>query len=154
MATTEHLKLSRPRSPVLATGSCRSATRSAGTMPRHAELPEKPGDSAPNNCCRTTEWIPSAPTTTSAVALDPSARYSAVHTEILAEGQAQGSVRDDIPADVRPPAQRHGRGWMMMLPIESKRFATKRVQTLLDATMALIAPLATTKGQPDGGSGP
>ena len=73
------------------------------------------------------------------------ARYRAVHTEILAEGQAQGTVRDDIPADVlADQLSAMGDGWMMMLPIESKRFATKRVQTLLDATMALIAPLPTT----------
>ena len=69
-----------------------------------------------------------------------------MHTEILAAGQAHGTVRDDIPADVlADQLSAMGDGWMMMLPIEPKRFATKRVQTLLDATMALIAPLPTTK---------
>ena len=80
------------------------------------------------------------------------ARYRAVHTEILAAGQAHGTVRDDIPADVlADQLSAMGDGWMMMLPIESKRFATKRVQTLLDATMALIAPLPTTNRKHDGG---
>jgi AcrR family transcriptional regulator len=68
------------------------------------------------------------------------ARYRRVHTEILAEGQRRGTVRDDIPADVlADQLSAMGDGWMMMLPIEPKRFAKKRVQTLLDATMALIA---------------
>lgn len=69
------------------------------------------------------------------------ARYRKLHTEILAEGQTNGTVRDDIPADVlADQLSAMGDGWMMMLPIEPRRFGKKRVQILLDATIALIAP--------------
>jgi TetR/AcrR family transcriptional regulator, transcriptional repressor of aconitase len=69
------------------------------------------------------------------------ARYRAVHAEILADGQAQGTVRDDIPADVlADQLSAMGDGWMMMLPIEPKRFTKHRLKALLDATMMLISP--------------
>jgi TetR/AcrR family transcriptional regulator, transcriptional repressor of aconitase len=74
------------------------------------------------------------------------ARYREVHAEILADGQARGTVRDDIPADVlADQLSAMGDGWMMMLPIEPERFAAERLQALLDATMALIAPRPATK---------
>jgi AcrR family transcriptional regulator len=69
------------------------------------------------------------------------ARYRAVHAEILADGQAQGTVRDDIRADVlADQLSAMGDGWMMMLPIEPKRFTKHRLKALLDATMTLISP--------------
>jgi AcrR family transcriptional regulator len=74
------------------------------------------------------------------------ARYRKVQTEIVADAQARGTVRDDIAADVlADQLSAMGDGWMMMLPIEPTRFAKKRVQTLLDATMALIAPPGTPR---------
>src|SRR5260370_40360680 len=45
--------------------------RSAGTRPRYATCPEKRGDSGPTTTSRTVEWMPSAPTTTSASAVTP-----------------------------------------------------------------------------------
>ena len=72
------------------------------------------------------------------------ARYRTVNAEILAIGQARGTVRDDIPAAIlADQLSAMGDGWMMMLPIEPKRFTRKRVQTLLEATMTLIAPRPT-----------
>jgi TetR/AcrR family transcriptional regulator, transcriptional repressor of aconitase len=69
------------------------------------------------------------------------ARYREALAAILSRGQADGTVRSDIPADVLSDQLcAMADGWMMMLPIEPERFRAERVQTLLDCTMALIAP--------------
>ncbi|MFH8349120.1 TetR/AcrR family transcriptional regulator [Streptomyces sp. NPDC018045] len=69
------------------------------------------------------------------------ARLRDVLAALLATGQAQGTVRDDIPADLlADQVGALGDGWMLMLPIEPKRFTASRVQVLLDAAITLISP--------------
>jgi TetR/AcrR family transcriptional regulator, transcriptional repressor of aconitase len=69
-------------------------------------------------------------------------RYRDAVTAIVARQQGEGRVRNDIPADVLSDQLcAMGDGWMMMLPIEPERFTPERIQALLDATMALIAPV-------------
>ncbi|MFH8410166.1 TetR/AcrR family transcriptional regulator [Streptomyces sp. NPDC018019] len=69
------------------------------------------------------------------------ARHRDVLASLLATGQAQGSVRDDIPADLlADQLGAIGDGWTMMFPIEPGRFTASRVQALLDAAVTLIAP--------------
>ncbi|KAA5835198.1 TetR/AcrR family transcriptional regulator [Saccharopolyspora hirsuta] len=70
------------------------------------------------------------------------ARYREVHAKILADGQARGAVRDDIPADLlADQLAAMGDGWMMMFPFESERFTPTRVRALVDAVLTLIAPV-------------
>ncbi|MGI5336602.1 TetR/AcrR family transcriptional regulator [Streptomyces sp. CA-181903] len=69
------------------------------------------------------------------------ARHRAILASLLAAGQAQGGVRDDIPADLlADQLAAIADGWMMMFPIEPKRFTADRVQALLDAAITLITP--------------
>jgi AcrR family transcriptional regulator len=69
------------------------------------------------------------------------ARYRDVFAAMLAKGQRQGTIRRDIPADLlADQISAMGDGWMMLFPIEPERFKPGRVNALLDATMALIAP--------------
>ncbi|MFI9230843.1 TetR/AcrR family transcriptional regulator [Streptomyces rimosus] len=69
------------------------------------------------------------------------ARHRNALASLLSAGQAQGSIRDDIPADLlADQLGAIGDGWMMMFPIEPKRFTPGRVQALLDAAITLIAP--------------
>jgi AcrR family transcriptional regulator len=75
-------------------------------------------------------------------------RYRDRLTEILARQQAEGRVRTDIPADVlSDQICAMGDGWMLLLPVEPERFRPERVKVLLDATMALIAPVPTAGGK-------
>jgi AcrR family transcriptional regulator len=68
-------------------------------------------------------------------------RYRDTLTKILAQQQREGTVRDDIPADVLSDQLcAMGDGWMMLLPIEPERFRSDRIEVLLDAVMTLIAP--------------
>ncbi|MEU2080637.1 TetR/AcrR family transcriptional regulator [Streptomyces albus] len=69
------------------------------------------------------------------------ARHRGELASLLAAGQAQGTVRDDIPADLlADQLGAMGDGWMMMFPIEPERFTPSRLQALLDAAVTLIAP--------------
>ncbi|MEU7260567.1 TetR/AcrR family transcriptional regulator [Streptomyces rimosus] len=69
------------------------------------------------------------------------ARHRSALASLLSAGQAQGTIRDDIPADLlADQLGAIGDGWMMMFPIEPKRFTPGRVQALLDAAITLIAP--------------
>lgn len=71
------------------------------------------------------------------------ARYRDALTTILGRGQARGLIRDDIPADLLADLlSAVGDGWMMMFPIEPERFQPARVNVLLNAVSALIAPPA------------
>lgn len=71
------------------------------------------------------------------------ARYRHVLASILEEGQRQGVIRTDIPADLlSDQLSAMGDGWMMLFPIEPERFEPSRVQALLDATIAIISPPA------------
>ncbi|OKI02604.1 TetR family transcriptional regulator [Streptomyces sp. CB02923] len=69
------------------------------------------------------------------------ARHRDGLASLLTAGQAQGAVRDDIPADLlADQLAAIGDGWMMMFPIEPERFTPRRIQALLDAAITLIAP--------------
>ena len=68
----------------------------------------------------------------------------------LARGQRRGVIRSDIPADLlADQLSAMGDGWMMMFPIEPKRFDAARVQDLLDATMTLLSPPRAAAGGGD-----
>lgn len=68
-------------------------------------------------------------------------RYRRTLTTILERGQRQGKVRDDIAADVlADQLSAMGDGWIMMMPIEPKRFTPSRVKVLLDASVSLLSP--------------
>lgn len=76
------------------------------------------------------------------------ARYRAALTAILARGQSRGVIRSDIPADLlADQLSAMGDGWMMMYPIEPERFQPARMQALLDATFAMVAPPRTENGK-------
>ena len=69
------------------------------------------------------------------------ARFRERCTVMLAEGQARGSVRDDILAELlADQLSAIGDGWMLMLPIEPARFTPARARALVDSVIALIAP--------------
>ncbi|MFH9424215.1 TetR/AcrR family transcriptional regulator [Streptomyces sp. NPDC017529] len=69
------------------------------------------------------------------------ARHRGELATLLAAGQTQGTIRDDIPADLlADQLGAIGDGWMMMFPIEPARFTASRVQALLDTAITLIAP--------------
>ena len=69
------------------------------------------------------------------------AKYRQVFASMLAKGQRRGTVRKDIPADLlADQLSAMGDGWMMLFPIEPERFEPRRVQALLDASIALLSP--------------
>ncbi|MDH4556237.1 TetR/AcrR family transcriptional regulator [Pseudomonas sp. BN417] len=74
------------------------------------------------------------------------ARFREVFTSVLEEGQNQGKIRDDIPADLlADQVSAISDGWLMMLPIEPERFSAERGQALLNALITLISPPKSTK---------
>lgn len=76
------------------------------------------------------------------------AQYRAGLASIVAAGQRQGLIRGDIAADLlADQISAMADGWMMMLPIEPERFQPKRVQALLDATIAMLAPPSPAAGK-------
>lgn len=77
------------------------------------------------------------------------ARYRRVLASSLARGQNEGTIRKDISADLlADQLSAMGDGWMMMLPIEPERFGPRRIEILLDAVIALIAPPQGTSRRP------
>lgn len=69
------------------------------------------------------------------------ARFRQVLASILEQGQRQGIIRSDIPADLlADQLSAISDGWMMMFPIEPARFEPGRLQALLDAIITLISP--------------
>ncbi|MFB7199570.1 TetR/AcrR family transcriptional regulator [Streptomyces sp. NPDC056240] len=69
------------------------------------------------------------------------ARYREAYTSLLAAGQKQGTIREDIPADLLADLlSAMGDGWMMMHPFEAGRFTPSRVEARVDAAIALLAP--------------
>lgn len=69
------------------------------------------------------------------------ARFSQAFAALLEEGQRQGSIRSDIPADVLADhLSTISDGWLMMMPIDPQRFGEARGKILLDALVTLIAP--------------
>ena len=74
------------------------------------------------------------------------AKFRQVFTVVIEQGQAQGKIRDDIPADVlADQISTICDGWLMMMPIEPERFSAKRGQALLDALILLISPPKVAK---------
>lgn len=74
------------------------------------------------------------------------ARFRQVFTSVLEEGQRQGKIRDDVPADLlADQVSAISDGWLMMLPIEPERFSAERGQALVDALITLISPPARSK---------
>ncbi|MDT4837251.1 HTH-type transcriptional repressor AcnR [compost metagenome] len=74
------------------------------------------------------------------------ARFRLSATAVLEDGQRQGKIRDDVPADLLADhINAFSDGWLMMLPIEPERFNTERSQALLDALIVLISPPKATR---------
>ena len=74
---------------------------------------------------------------------DRYARYRHELARVLQEGQRQGVVREDIPADLlADQLSAMGDGWMLMQPIEPERFKPERLRGLIQAGIRLISPLA------------
>ncbi len=70
------------------------------------------------------------------------ARYRRLLAAIVKDAQERGAVRNDIPADIlTDQLVAMGDGWMMMYPIEPKRFTPKRMRALIDALAVLVAPV-------------
>lgn len=68
-------------------------------------------------------------------------RFRKVLASMLEKGQAGGTIRNDIDADLlADQITAISDGWMMTLPVEPQRFEGKRGQALLDAVIALISP--------------
>ncbi|HCF9805933.1 TetR/AcrR family transcriptional regulator [Pseudomonas aeruginosa] len=68
-------------------------------------------------------------------------RFREVFSSILAQGQRDGMIRDDIDASVLSDLiSAMGDGWMMAKPIEPNRFTPARKKALLSAVLALITP--------------
>ncbi|WP_223301495.1 TetR/AcrR family transcriptional regulator [Variovorax boronicumulans] len=77
------------------------------------------------------------------------AQFRKIQTSILKEAQEQGSVRCDIPADLlADQLSAMGDGWMLMYPVEPKRFTSKRIRALIDAIGVLIAPASGVQPAP------
>ncbi|MCC6920195.1 MAG: TetR/AcrR family transcriptional regulator [Alphaproteobacteria bacterium] len=75
------------------------------------------------------------------------ARYRKILAGILARQQAAGAIRSDVPPDVLADhLGAIGDGWMMMMPIEPRRFTPARVKLLLDALVALLRPAPGASG--------
>jgi AcrR family transcriptional regulator len=69
------------------------------------------------------------------------ARFMANLTRLLENGQAQGLIRRDFPADVLADQfSAMGDGWALSYPIEPDRFAPDRMRQLADVAAAMLAP--------------
>jgi AcrR family transcriptional regulator len=76
-------------------------------------------------------------------------RFRQVSISLLEEGQRQGKIRDDVPADLLTDhVSAFSDGWLMMLPIDPERFSAKRGQALLDAFIVLISPPKASSRSP------
>lgn len=73
------------------------------------------------------------------------ARYRRIYASILKTAQERGTVRTDISAEVLADQLcAMGDGWILMYPVEPKRFTPKRIQALIEGLGALIAPIPAT----------
>jgi len=70
------------------------------------------------------------------------ARYRRILASLVKDAQERGAIRNDIPADIlTDQLVAMGDGWMMMYPIEPRRFTPKRMRALIDALAVLVAPV-------------
>lgn len=61
---------------------------------------------------------------------------------MLESARESGAIRNDIPADIlTDQLVAMGDGWMMMYPIEPRRFTPKRMRALIDALAVLVDPV-------------
>jgi TetR/AcrR family transcriptional regulator, transcriptional repressor of aconitase len=68
-------------------------------------------------------------------------RFRRKLTTLLENGQAQGVIRDDIPADLlADQVSAMGDGWTMMFPVEPERFGRGRINDLVNAAIAMLKP--------------
>ena len=68
-------------------------------------------------------------------------RFRRKLTTLLENGQAQGVIRDDIPADLlADQVSAMGDGWTMMFPLEPERFGRGRINDLVNAAIAMLTP--------------
>jgi TetR/AcrR family transcriptional regulator, transcriptional repressor of aconitase len=64
-------------------------------------------------------------------------------TSLLENGQGQGVIRGDIPADLlADQVCAMGDGWAMMFPVEPERFGRGRIHDLVNAAIAMLRPQA------------
>jgi AcrR family transcriptional regulator len=74
-------------------------------------------------------------------------RYRHRLTALLANGQSQGLIRPDIPADLlADQINAIGDGWMTAFPIEPQRFDRSRIQALIEVTITMITRPAPSNG--------
>jgi AcrR family transcriptional regulator len=68
-------------------------------------------------------------------------RFMANLTKLLENGQAQGLIRRDIPADVlADQLSAMADGWALIYPLEPQRFGHGRIRHLVDSAAAMLAP--------------
>lgn len=73
-------------------------------------------------------------------------RYRERLAGIIAKQQAAGDVRGDIPADILADIIGSiADGWVIMLPIETKRFAPERINTVINSIIQLLQPPAAPR---------
>jgi len=63
-------------------------------------------------------------------------------TALIAQAQADGSARRDFSADLlADQISAVGDGWLMVQPVERKRFDRRRILNLIDMAMAMLQPV-------------
>jgi AcrR family transcriptional regulator len=69
------------------------------------------------------------------------ARFRHKLTTLIERGQSEGVVRSDIRADLlADQVSAMGDGWTMMFPVEPNRFSRGRINDLVNAAIAMLAP--------------
>lgn len=67
-------------------------------------------------------------------------------TSKLAQGQSHGIIRNDIAADLlADQISAMSDGWMMLIPIDQRRFSPERVRALQEAVIVLVSPCSSGK---------
>jgi TetR/AcrR family transcriptional regulator, transcriptional repressor of aconitase len=68
-------------------------------------------------------------------------RFMANLTKLIEQGQAQGLIRRDFPADVlADQLSAMADGWALAYPLEPARFGHGRIRDLVDSAAAMLAP--------------
>ena len=75
-------------------------------------------------------------------------QYRKTFAAMLLEGQSQGTIRNDISADLLAnQISAMCDGWMLALPIEPEAYTPSVIEALLDATITLISPPPAADGK-------